>query len=300
MPHREKLSSLEGNKRKRWLTKAVWYFDFRWKGIARKGPLFVHWKIMSFSKLKVSASVYIGKARKITSISYATWISLRDRFPEGLTSRTRSKIVHTLKTLMKKSSILLMPERPHVLLDQVVDESWYTLSSHPPRTGATELPDFGRGGAGDAHREGAQGTEQGTRAWPTDAQAPIGDSNHSNLPQYVRVTNMQEDDFMQSALDEYFCKGMDTSGPTTSWEQVLRRMEDGSLPDVGCLNSRAGVREEKWTSLNLRSLKFPSTVTSSMKRATLIPNFEADLIRAMGNHQSAALRTIYTNMSRNR
>ena len=37
--------------------------------------------------------------------------------------------MHTLKTLMKESSILLMPERPHVLLDQVVDESRYPLSS---------------------------------------------------------------------------------------------------------------------------------------------------------------------------
>ena len=91
----------------------------------------------------------------------------------------------------------------------------------------------------------------------------------------------QEDEYASSPLDDYFCKGMDTSGPA-SWEQVLRRMADGTLPDVGCLNSRVGVREEKWTSLALKPLKFPSIVTSSVRRATLIQNFEADFIRAMG------------------
>ena len=42
---------------------------------------------------------------------------------------------------------------------------------------------------------------------------------------------------------------MGTSGPA-SWEQVLRRLTEGSLPDVGCINSKAGVRVEKWTSLD--------------------------------------------------
>ena len=51
---------------------------------------------------------------------------------------------------------------------------------------------------------------------------------------------------------------------------------------MGCLNSRAGVREEKWTSLGFKLLKFLSTATSSVRRATLIQNFEADFIRAMG------------------
>ena len=35
-------------------------------------------------------------------------------------------------------------------------------------------------------------------------------------------------------------------------------------------------------SFDLRTVKFPSTQTSSVRRATLIQNFEADFIRAMG------------------
>ena len=75
----------------------------------------------------------------------------------------------------------------------------------PPRTRATELPDFGRGGAGDIHREGASGIDQSARAWPVDERASQGDQN---LPPYVRVK--QDDDYAQSPLDDYFCKGMDT------------------------------------------------------------------------------------------
>ena len=100
-----------------------------------------------------------------------------------------------------------------------------------------------------------------------------------NLPPCARVK--QEDEIAQSPLDDYFCKGKDTSGPA-AWEQVLQKLEDNTLEDVGSVNSRAGVREENWTSLDLRPLKFPSTVVSSVKRATLIQNFEADFIRAMG------------------
>ena len=39
---------------------------------------------------------------------------------------------------------------------------------------------------------------------------------------------------------------------------------------------------EEWVSFDLRTVKFPSTQTSSVRRATLIQNFEADFIRAMG------------------
>ena len=54
------------------------------------------------------------------------------------------------------------------------------------------------------------------------------------------------------------------------------------------LNAREGVREEKWVSFDLRTVKFPSTQTSSVRRATLIQNFEADFIRAMGIISSSA------------
>ena len=50
---------------------------------------------------------------------------------------------------------------------------------------------------------------------------------------YVRVKQEEE---VHSPLDEYFCKGMDTSGPT-AWAKVLQDMASGSLPDVGQLNA---------------------------------------------------------------
>ena len=65
-------------------------------------------------------------------------------------------------------------------------------------------------------------------------------------------------------------------------QQCLQDMTEGSLPDVGQVNAREGVREEKWVALDLRTTKFPPTQTSSVRRATLIQNFEADFIRAMG------------------
>ena len=74
---------------------------------------------------------------------------------------------------------------------------------------------------------------------------------------------------------------MDTSCPA-AWAKVIRDMATGDLPEVGALNAREGVREEKWTAFDLRTVKFPSTQTSSVRRATLIQNFEADFIRAMG------------------
>ena len=74
---------------------------------------------------------------------------------------------------------------------------------------------------------------------------------------------------------------MDTSGPA-AWATVLQDMAAGNLPDVGQLNTREGVREEKWVAFDLRTVKFPPTQTSSVRRATLIQNFEADFIRAMG------------------
>ena len=92
---------------------------------------------------------------------------------------------------------------------------------------------------------------------------------------------VKQEEELSSPLDEYFCKGMDTSGPA-AWAKVLQDMTSGSLPDVGQLNTREGAREEKWVSFDLRTVKFPSTQTSSVRRATLIQNFEADFIRAMG------------------
>ena len=101
-----------------------------------------------------------------------------------------------------------------------------------------------------------------------------------NLSSQLRV---KQEDEASSPLDEYFCKGMDTSGPA-AWAAMLQDMTEGSLPDVGQLNAREGVREEKCVALDLRTTKFPPTQTSSVRRATLIQNFEADFIRAIGDH----------------
>ena len=128
---------------------------------------------------------------------------------------------------------------------------------------------------GRSRREEDRGDDAGRQTDETGAR-------DTNLPPYLRV---KQEDETSSPLDEYFCKGMDTSGPA-AWATVLQKMTEGSLPDVGQLNTREGVREEKWVAFDLRAVKFPPTQTSSVRRATLIQNFEADFIRAMGTFQS--------------
>ena len=96
----------------------------------------------------------------------------------------------------------------------------------------------------------------------------------------------QEDDIKFESLDDYFCKGMDSSGP--AWDKLLREMEQNSLVDVGTMNYREGVREEKWGMLDLKSVQFPKPTTQSVKRATLLQYFEVDFIRAMGIISPAA------------
>ena len=141
----------------------------------------------------------------------------------------------------------------------------------PLQARAVDLPIFGQGTDGQSRREEVQGAEQGR-------SADQGHAREANAVPYVRVK--QEEDSL-SPLDEYFCKGMDTSGPA-AWATVLQDMASGNLPEVGQLNAREGVREEKWVSFDQRTVKFPSTQTSSVRRATLIQNFEADFTRAMG------------------
>ena len=59
---------------------------------------------------------------------------------------------------------------------------------------------------GNFHREGAGESERVPQEWPTGEQGHPGEAN---LPPYVRVK--QEDEYAPSPLDDYFCKGMDTS-----------------------------------------------------------------------------------------
>ena len=51
---------------------------------------------------------------------------------------------------------------------------------------------------------------------------------------------------------------------TVGMEQVLQEKERGGLEDVGSINQRAGVREEKWSTLDLKQLNFPQSTVSSL------------------------------------
>ena len=146
------------------------------------------------------------------------------------------------------------------------------FSNLPP-----ELPAFGQGLRGSASRGEDQRDDAGRHPEESGVQERHGTSQR----------RVKQEDEESSPLDDYFCKGMDTSGPA-AWATVLQDMTEGNLPDVGQVNAREGVREEKWVALDLRTIKFPPTQTSSVRRATLIQNFEADFIRAMGIISPAA------------
>ena len=92
---------------------------------------------------------------------------------------------------------------------------------HPPRARATELPAFGHEGTGGVHREGAGEPDRFPREGVTSEQ---GRGGEALLPPYARVK--QEDDYVVSPLDDYFCRGVDTSGPA-SWDLVLQSMATG-------------------------------------------------------------------------
>ena len=128
------------------------------------------------------------------------------------------------------------------------------------QTGVPILPSFGK------KEEGEPAQEQG-----------LGCQNQVK----------QEEDVKFESLDDYFCRGMDSSGPA-SWDKILREMEQNSLEDVGAMNYREGVREEKWGMLDLKNIQFPKVTAQSVKRATLLQYFEVDFIRAMGIISPAA------------
>ena len=80
----------------------------------------------------------------------------------------------------------------------------------------------------------------------------------------------QEEDVKFESLDDYFCKGMDSSGPA-SWDKLLREMEQNSLVDVGTMNYREGVREEKWGMLDLEECAVPKADDSVRQAGNLAP-----------------------------
>ena len=117
-----------------------------------------------------------------------------------------------------------MPEKPHGLEVPVAAVLWFLLSSaahewsQPLRARAMDLPGFGQGTSGNTHREDAGEAEQGPRG-----SGEQGGARESNLPPYTRV---KQEDELASPLDDYFCKGMDTSGPA-AWAKVLARYGNG-------------------------------------------------------------------------
>ena len=130
------------------------------------------------------------------------------------------------------------------------------------QTRASQLPSFGK------KEEGDNAQDQGT-----PYQAHLGVSHQTNVK--------QEEDVKFESLDDYFCRGMDSSGPA-SWDKILRDMEQNSLEDVGAMNYREGAREEKWGMLDFKNIQFPKVTAQSVKRATMLQYFEVDFIRAMG------------------
>ena len=81
---------------------------------------------------------------------------------------------------------------------------------------------------------------------------------------------------------------MDLTGPE-SWERLLQ--QGGHLEDVGVVNQQAGIREEKWSNLDLKHLKFPAPLTQAVRRATLVqhvtPAYMYNLVVAMQYLQMA-------------
>ena len=81
---------------------------------------------------------------------------------------------------------------------------------------------------------------------------------------------------------------MDTTGPA-SWEKILQEMDQKTLGNIAVINPPSGVRAEKWPNLNLKHLKFPQVTVSSVKRAIMIQQFQADFIRHQGIVSPAAI-----------
>ena len=137
-----------------------------------------------------------------------------------------------------------------------------------------------------AHEWNASNGQNGVPPLPSFGKKEEGDHAPDQEAPY-RPHVKQEEEVKFESLDDYFCRGMDSSGPA-SWEKVLRAMEQNSLEDVGTMNYREGVREEKWGTLDFKNIQFPKVTAQSVKRATLLQYFEVDFIRAMGIISPAA------------
>ena len=140
--------------------------------------------------------------------------------------------------------------------------------------------------ASHAHEWSTSNGQQRVPPLPSFGKKEEGDDAQDHgTPQYTRVK--QEEDVKFESLDDYFCKGMDSSGPA-SWDKLLREMEKNSLVDVGTMNYREGVREEKRGMLDLKSVQFPKPTTQSVKRA-MVEQALVDLKVAWTSHDSSAM-----------
>ena len=65
------------------------------------------------------------------------------------------------------------------------------------------------------------------------------------------------------------------------------------MESVGAINQRDGIREEKWSNLDMKHFKLPPTQSRTVRRATMVQHFEAVFIRHLRIISPAA--AIYAN-----
>ena len=109
--------------------------------------------------------------------------------------------------------------------------------------------------------------------------APVPDREVPQLPNFGQSADLQRDRAGQDSPIE------PEIVPGTS-ERLLQRMEEGQLESSG--DSAGRVREEKWSNVDLKSLKVPPPQTQAVPRATLVQHFEADFTHHLGIISPAA------------
>ena len=83
--------------------------------------------------------------------------------------------------------------------------------------------------ASQAHEWESSNSQRQVPLLPSFGKKEEGDPpQEQGAPRDNRVK--QEEDIKFDSLDDYFCRGMDSSGPA-SWDKLLREMEQGSLVD---------------------------------------------------------------------
>ena len=120
-----------------------------------------------------------------------------------------------------------------------------------------ELPVFGQGLRGSTSREEDQRNDAGRHPDESGVQERNGTSQW----------RVKQEDENFSPLDDYFCKRHGYVRTCSLGSRAARHDRGRVSPDVGQVNAREGVREEKWVALDLRTTKFPPTQTSSVRES---------------------------------